>query len=167
MSWRGSFITNYIYCDRDFELLKDYFEKRFPAVVTIGDTCGIIAGHTRDTCVNDSMNDFTYKFKKDIEGMIRVPLAIAVITDDVWGDVLDYTPTCQEYLDDVKRKKESEERTRRREMEERAERDHLELERRKLAVPKEVSKEQYEKTQSEYDSTFLIDIFDEKQIKED
>lgn len=166
MSWRGSFVTNYIYCDSDFKSLKDFFEERFTIVTIGGNSCGIIAGHTRDACVNDSMDDFQYNFKKDIEGMIRFPLAIAVITDDVWGDVLDYTPTCQEYLDDVKREKESEERSRKRNSEERAERDRLELEVRKLAVPKEVSKEQYEKTQSEYDPT-LKDIFDEMWSKED
>lgn len=155
MSWRGSFITNWIYCDSDFEFLKGYLKERFE-IHTIGEC--VIAGLTRDSGIDDSMNDFDINFRDDIEAMIKLPLIIAVITDGDWGDALHYTPTCPEYQEKVRKMKEAEERRRLAELARKQKLKEEQLAIDKLCVPKEVTEEKYKKTLSESDAELDINF---------
>lgn len=156
MSWRGSFVTNFIYSDNTFYLLKKYLEERF-TVVCIGDA--VIAGHTREIGMYDSYNKFDDEYRKDIEEIIDSPVQIAVLTDDDFGDVFHYEPSCPEYQarkkrEEERRLKEKEEREAKKEEEKRAYLEYL------RTSAKEITKEEYEENLKSYgDQSELKEFF--------
>lgn len=89
MSERGSWITEYIYCEETVAALKEYFEaqvcprKKYFTVTTNKDVFGnsILAGRIGGLYMGEEIDCFENEMVPDIEKIIKAPVRICVLAE--------------------------------------------------------------------------------------
>jgi hypothetical protein len=84
MSERGSFCTEYIYCNKCFDAVWKYFneikDEKFFNPVKIGDN--IIAGNIGGLWAGQEIHDMEYEIAPRLESLVCCPLRIAVMAEE-------------------------------------------------------------------------------------
>jgi hypothetical protein len=89
MSERGSFVTQYIYCGKCLEAVKEvlcgndkYFKTQQLDSWIAGEKLPIIAGKAGGLYSGEELHSFEFEYAPQLESKICHPLRIAVLADD-------------------------------------------------------------------------------------